>query len=1192
MSDTHASSALVPLVSHTFHCTDARSPQTSLPLIALAATRCSTGSSSMLLSSHTCRSRSHNPPGSQLSAAEKVQQLLRVVSSAFDACSAMLQHVAEHIIQDGRPVLDGFECCTKHGLEFFSDVQRSVVQQCFYVAPKCRNPKALSQGSEVARQWDLLLRVKWGSAKQPSTFTCNASLRGMQSTTSDAQHAILIRPTYERTLEFGRESIHCETSGAMTQCRRAGYNHRKVGGVGLGGFGEGIGHWHFSKPTPAFAWSDFGKPWKTLLRMAGLGIEPGSSRTRVTTAPHRRMNLGDNLGQKFSFPYASTWDTAASDSAMTSEGHVRGNTEAAANGQTSEALVYTELWSLAYRSLNSRTFPIPISRVSMCIDIPCLDSDRSRNSIKQVKTGMPTCRRARGARSETAVNRRDGKLDRTAERNAVQTHVAGDIVAFPASTRCHHERHVYAGTRRLVSKGSLLGPRVSKAMAHPITQIVDFTITHVSKAMAHPITQKVDFTITHVSKAMAHPITQIVDFTITLVSKAMAHPITHIVDFTITHVSKAMAHPITQKVDFTVTHVSKAMAHPITQIVDFTITHLSKAMAHPITQKVDFTITHVSKAISHPITQIVDFTITHVSKAMAHPITQKVDFTITHVSKAMAHPITQIVDFTITHVSKAMAHPITQIVDFTITHLSKAMAHPITQIVDFTITHVSKAMAHPITQKVDFTITHVSKAMAHPITQKVDFTITHVSKAMAHPITQIVDFTITHVSKAMAHPITQKVDFTITHVSKAMAHPITQKWLDYSPTIHANRARFPTGSLPDSLHVGIVPDDAAGRRVFSGISRSTRLASPSSALKILTLRAAQISSLTHSPKFESALFHLLHIVMHGRFAFVSSPSPFPPSMRSVVLPKAEKEGGGGGHHTGRVNANPYRLLVLPFQKPTCLRRKPTWSSIVIGRRGGGETMEHGNTFNKFNSLAASGRLSVSFYIPPTRLLHSHRAKLNVERKACTPFQNDIHYPFVGRQQVFHHLQAKAEPKWLPALRAEDYATLAILTNGDRTNMVSLVSHKKNKQQTTSKMETDTSATWHTMREPIWRTLVGNDSIRHPRWRPTPAPPSRRWKNKIVAISTLAPQQGKPASISGRVTPDFRKWKSCRTMPLVGGFSRGSSISPAPSFRRRSMFTSITPIGSKGLDVESRPKSLHSTLHITNFSWTHATHCSR
>ncbi|KAJ8866140.1 hypothetical protein PR048_033664, partial [Dryococelus australis] len=67
---------------------------------------------------------------------------------------------------------------------------------------------------------------------------------------------------------------------------------------------------------------------------------------------------------------------------------------------------------------------------------------------------------------------------------------------------------------------------------------------------------------------------------------------------------------------------------------------------------------------------------------------------------------------------------------------------------------------------------------------------------------------------------------------------------------------------------------------------------------------------------------------------------------------------------------------------------------------------------------------------------------------------------------------------------------------------------------------------------------------------------------------LAPHQGDPGSIPGRVTPDFRMWESCRTMPLVGGFSRGSPVSPALSFRRCSILTSITLIGSQDLDVKS------------------------
>ncbi|KAJ8874590.1 hypothetical protein PR048_025456, partial [Dryococelus australis] len=47
---------------------------------------------------------------------------------------------------------------------------------------------------------------------------------------------------------------------------------------------------------------------------------------------------------------------------------------------------------------------------------------------------------------------------------------------------------------------------------------------------------------------------------------------------------------------------------------------------------------------------------------------------------------------------------------------------------------------------------------------------------------------------------------------------------------------------------------------------------------------------------------------------------------------------------------------------------------------------------------------------------------------------------------------------------------------------------------------------------------------------------------------------------------FAKWESCRTTPLVGGSSRGS---PVLSFRRCSILTSITFIGSQDLD-KSRP----------------------
>ncbi|KAJ8880160.1 hypothetical protein PR048_016625 [Dryococelus australis] len=49
------------------------------------------------------------------------------------------------------------------------------------------------------------------------------------------------------------------------------------------------------------------------------------------------------------------------------------------------------------------------------------------------------------------------------------------------------------------------------------------------------------------------------------------------------------------------------------------------------------------------------------------------------------------------------------------------------------------------------------------------------------------------------------------------------------------------------------------------------------------------------------------------------------------------------------------------------------------------------------------------------------------------------------------------------------------------------------------------------------------------------------------------------------------WESCRTMSLVGGFSCGSPVFPALSFRRCSILISVTLIGSQDLDLnDNRP----------------------
>ncbi|KAJ8872842.1 hypothetical protein PR048_026458 [Dryococelus australis] len=84
---------------------------------------------------------------------------------------------------------------------------------------------------------------------------------------------------------------------------------------------------------------------------------------------------------------------------------------------------------------------------------------------------------------------------------------------------------------------------------------------------------------------------------------------------------------------------------------------------------------------------------------------------------------------------------------------------------------------------------------------------------------------------------------------------------------------------------------------------------------------------------------------------------------------------------------------------------------------------------------------------------------------------------------------------------------------------------------------------------------------------------------IILVSLLAYHQGDPGSVRGR---DFHMWDSGRTMSLVGEFSRGSPVSPALSFRRCSIRTSITLIGSQDMDVKSRPNIFtHSTSFHNN-----------
>ncbi|KAJ8876126.1 hypothetical protein PR048_024035 [Dryococelus australis] len=81
--------------------------------------------------------------------------------------------------------------------------------------------------------------------------------------------------------------------------------------------------------------------------------------------------------------------------------------------------------------------------------------------------------------------------------------------------------------------------------------------------------------------------------------------------------------------------------------------------------------------------------------------------------------------------------------------------------------------------------------------------------------------------------------------------------------------------------------------------------------------------------------------------------------------------------------------------------------------------------------------------------------------------------------------------------------------------------------------------------------------------------------------TSFPTKANQTQYPTRSLPDFRIWESCRTMALVGGFSRESLVSPALPFRRCSMLTSVALTGSQDPAVKSRP-DIFTHLRVVDF----------
>ncbi|KAJ8867571.1 hypothetical protein PR048_031373 [Dryococelus australis] len=284
-------------------------------------------------------------------------------------------------------------------------------------------------------------------------------------------------------------------------------------------------------------------------------------------------------------------------------------------------------------------------------------------------------------------------------------------------------------------------------------------------------------------------------------------------------------------------------------------------------------------------------------------------------------------------------------------------------------------------------------------------------------------------------------------------------------------------------HVGFVPDDAADRRIFSGISRfpcpyipallHTHLASPSTALNTSLLRAA-LNTPTQLTKHQSG--NNTHEFTSGKPSFYHFYSTHPPS---VVY----------------VHPSTYRPLSSTYNEGLrIILGWPRYTPVkLLYRLGSAEPPTHlarlhaEKFYRKVRNHPKPTISSIASYDPGIQ--HPHRRLLN------------FLLPFVLPQLLGAVLQSLLQ---LGYFATQPLGALLAPLQGPR------------------------------------HVLGGLSSV-------PAVTRIRRLGRRVAArtVSLLASHLGELASIPGWVTPNFREWESYRTIPLVDGFSPGSPVFSHP-----------------------------------------------
>ncbi|KAJ8881590.1 hypothetical protein PR048_018075 [Dryococelus australis] len=346
------------------------------------------------------------------------------------------------------------------------------------------------------------------------------------------------------------------------------------------------------------------------------------------------------------------------------------------------------------------------------------------------------------------------------------------------------------------------------------------------------------------------------------------------------------------------------------------------------------------------------------------------------------------------------------------------------------------------------------------------------------------------------------------------------------------------GSIPGRVTpglslVGIVPDDAAGRQVFSGISRfpqnfiptllHSNLASPSSALKtspplFTHLFNTRIDPYSHVAPELLDLAHAKYIQPDGDlpgviFAYVVFRTCYHAVHASQVQPTASAD---------------YRPETARTESENCdWGRSFVW---VDGRQ---------RTF-----LIASRVATIAAKSGFCRNAYSELNFADVSSDALTSFQ-------AARGRAYNLRNSREH------------------TGGSRRCLLSAVHTRRTQQKPVTRVEpgeTECIAVTHerAVRHQLYKCCIAQSRTQVTLQQFT----IRRW-SRITSVSEATgterlvcspPTNANRVQFSAGSLPDFRMWDSSQTTPLVNGFSCGSPDSPNLSFRRCSILTSITLIG--------------------------------